>query len=71
MMIHLLELGANPIVLTEGNQTPLHYLAIKKFAPGSVSEVVNKADFGCLNFSAYVDNSSLSDVILVSSEGRK
>ena len=71
MMVQLLELGANPMVQTEANTTPLHYLAMKKFSPGSGKEVPANIGFGCLDFSNYLNNESLSDVILVSSDGKK
>eukprot|EP00800_Vazella_pourtalesii_P016948 TRINITY_DN500_c1_g1_i4.p1 TRINITY_DN500_c1_g1~~TRINITY_DN500_c1_g1_i4.p1 ORF type:complete len:520 (-),score=130.52 TRINITY_DN500_c1_g1_i4:697-2256(-) len=71
LMIQLLELGANPSVLTEGNTTPLHYLAMKQFSPGLDTERDNNQNFGCLDFSNYVNNQSLSDVTLVSKEGQK
>ena len=71
MMIQLLELGANPIILTEANTTALHYLAMKKFAPGTGKEVLANLGFGCLDFSSYLNNESLSDVILISSDGKK
>ena len=71
IMIQLLELGANPIILTEANTTALHYLAMKKFATGSGKEVAAKIGFGCLDFSSYLNNESLSDVTLISNDGKR
>ncbi|KAI6654916.1 hypothetical protein LOD99_2795 [Oopsacas minuta] len=72
MMTHLLELGASPSILTEANTTPLHYLAMKQFGPGTGKEIASSNNnFGNMDFSNYFNNESLSDVILVSSEGKK
>ena len=71
LMIQLLELGANPSVLTEGNTTPLNYLAMKQFSQGTDSGRDNSQNFGYLDFSNYVNNENLSDVTLVSKEGQR
>lgn len=69
-VLQLLKLGADPLMLNSDHRTPLQLIAIKNFPFVSKPTTTEVKEF-LFDLSEYLYNPSLSDVTLVSKDGKK
>ncbi|XP_065890000.1 uncharacterized protein [Dysidea avara] len=68
-VIKLLRLGADPLLVNSSHHTPLQLIAIKHFPSKDSSQVAEKEYL--FDLSEYLCSTTLSDVTLVSKDGKK
>ena len=66
----LIRAGADPLQKNSSDHSPLDHLAIKCFPPCPLAQSQSQTE-PLFNLASYIDNSSLSDVVLISEDGKR